>query len=337
MNRWKLFAAGVAFGVACVGCGTAGHLRPATRPSSRPTAHSQAAGSSASPVKGSGLVGKVLAQVRVGAYPDGILAAFGSLWTANLYSGSVSRIDPAVRQATATISVPKGPISLLAADGAIWVADYDAAAVTRIDPATNRVNDRIRVGPKPVSLLVAHGKLWVFNQGDDTASVIDPRTVRVVRTLRIRVAAGFASVHGGLLWVPDFQGGSRKVIAVDPATGRTIRAAEVGSMPVQVGFGLGSGWTGNGPDDTVTRFNPQTGAVQHTIRTPADAGGLLVAGSAVWIASYLADTLTRINPETNSVIGTLALSSEPNDIAALDGYLWVTESGGNEVAVIRPG
>jgi YVTN family beta-propeller protein len=193
--------------------------------------------------------------------------------------------------------VPKGPISLLAADGAIWAADYDGAAVTRIDPATDRVTGGIRVGPKPVSLLVAHGKLWVFNQGDDTASVVDPNTMRVLRTIRVRVAAGFASVHDGLLWVPDFQGGSHKVIAVDPATSRTVRAAQVGSMPVRVGFGMGSGWTGNGPDDTVTRFNP----------------------------------------ETNTAVGTLTIGSEPNDIAALDGYLWVSESGGDEVAVIRPG
>jgi hypothetical protein len=36
------------------------------------------------------------------------------------------------------------------------------------------------------------------------------------------------------------------------------------------------------------------------------------------------------------VTGTVPLGSEPNGIAAFDGYLWVTESGADEVAVVRP-
>jgi DNA-binding beta-propeller fold protein YncE len=115
-----------------------------------------------------------------------------------------------------------------------------------------------------------------------------------------------------------------------------VQTVAVGSMPLQVGFGLGSGWVSNGPDDTVTRFDPATGAVQHTIRTPGDAGGLLIAANAIWVASYQDDTVAEINPVTNSVVGTLALDSEPNGIAELDGYLWVAESGANEVAVVRP-
>jgi hypothetical protein len=86
MNRRKLFVASVAVGVVTVGCGTSGHAGPAAMPSPRPSAQSQAAGTSARPAGGSGVAGKVVAQIRVGNYPDGILPAFGSLWTANLYS-----------------------------------------------------------------------------------------------------------------------------------------------------------------------------------------------------------------------------------------------------------
>src|SRR5579875_3198107 len=191
MNRWKILVASVAAAVVATGCGTTGRAGRLASQSPRPAARSQPAGS---PAGGRGAMGRVLAQIRVGAYPDGIIAAFGSLWTANLNAGSVSRIDPATRQVTATIS-------LLAADGAIWAADYDGATVTRIDPAAGRVTGRIGVGPKPVSLLLARGLLWVFNQGNDTASVVDPHTVRVVRTVRTGVAAGFASGYDGLLWV----------------------------------------------------------------------------------------------------------------------------------------
>lgn len=104
-----------------------------------------------------------------------------------------------------------------------------------------------------------------------------------------------------------------------------------------VGFGASSGWAGNGPDDTVTRFDPATGALQRTIATPADAGDVLPIGGAVWVTSYLGNELVQISVTTNSVAGTIPLDSEPNGIAAFDGYLWVTESGADEVAVIRPG
>src|SRR5215469_1874529 len=175
------------------------------------------AGASASP--GSANVGRVVAQISVGNYPDRIVTGFGSLWTANLYSDSVSRVDPATRRVTATISVPNGPISLLAADGAMWSADWGGTTVTRIDPAANRVTGTIRVGSEPASLAIAGGVLWVFNQGDDTASVVNPRTLRVTRTVHIGIAAGNVVVHAGLLWVLDFQGGSRKLLALDPETG----------------------------------------------------------------------------------------------------------------------
>ena len=217
--------------------------------------------------------GQVLAQIRVGSYPDGIIAAFGSLWTANLNAGSVSRIDPATRLVAATIRVPPGPISLLAAGGAIWAAGYNGATVSRIDPATNRVTATARVGAKPVSLALAGSELWVFNQGDQTVSVLDPRTTKVIRTIRTGVAAGFTASYHGLLWVPDFQGGSRHVLALSPATGGAVRTIDVGSMPVQVGFGQASGWTGNGPDDTVTRFDPVTARCStRSRRRPTRAG-----------------------------------------------------------------
>jgi DNA-binding beta-propeller fold protein YncE len=107
---------------------------------------------------------------------------------------------------------------------------------------------------------------------------------------------------------------------------------------VQVAFGFGSGWVGNGPDDTVTRFDPASGASLRTIKTPGDGGGLVVADGAVWIASFLTNGVSKISPATNSVVGTIRLpsGSEPNGILWLDNYLWVTESGTSDVAVIRP-
>jgi streptogramin lyase len=163
-------------------------------------------------------------------------------------------------------------------------------------------------------------------------------TLRVLRTVRIGIASGFVAVQDGLLWAPDFQGRSRTVLALAPGTGKAVHTVAVGSQPEQVGFGFGSGWVGNGSDDTVTRFDPATGAVVHTIPITGDGAGLLVSDGGVWVAGYVAGSLSKISPASNSVVGTISLplGSEPNDIVAADGYLWVTESEINEVAVIRP-
>jgi virginiamycin B lyase len=348
MYRMTSVLAGAAVVLAVAGCGASGPppsaspgslASPGTPGSLASSASPPARSATAVPAGSPGAaasVGQVLAQIHVGGYPDGITAGFGSLWTANLNSGSVSRIDPASRRVTATIAVPPGPISLLAADGAIWAAGYNGTTVSRIDPARDRVTATIRVGAKPVSLVLARGSIWAFNQGDRTVSVVNLRSMKVTRTIRTDVIAGFASAGAGLIWVPDFQGASNEVLGLSPRTGQAIRKVRAGAQPVNVTFGSGSGWTGNGPDDTVTRFDPASGGVQHTIRTPADAGNVLADGRAVWVTSYLGNELVQISAGTDSVVGAVSLGSEPNGIVTLDGYLWVTESGADEVAVVRP-
>jgi YVTN family beta-propeller protein len=45
--------------------------------------------------------------------------------------------------------------------GSVWVANSYSGTISRIDPATNRVVATIRVGYEPTHFAFARGKVWV--------------------------------------------------------------------------------------------------------------------------------------------------------------------------------
>ena len=73
-------------------------LRPASRASTRRTS-------------------SVTLTQSVGSGPTAVLSAFGSIWVANHFDGTVSRLEPSTGRVQATISVAEGPNSLGAAAG----------------------------------------------------------------------------------------------------------------------------------------------------------------------------------------------------------------------------
>jgi len=79
---------------------------------------------------------------RIAVAPDGAHA-----YTANLTGPSVSVIDLAAGQVTATVPVPVQPTGLaVSADsGTVWVASQTGGALTAIDAATNQVRGSVPV------------------------------------------------------------------------------------------------------------------------------------------------------------------------------------------------
>ena len=83
-------------------------------------------------------------------FPQGVLIAFDSVWTANEFVDTVTRIDPASGEVTEIKATPGlGPQRLAAAGDSIWTSG--AGSVDRIDPATNSVTSHIDAGPAVVS------------------------------------------------------------------------------------------------------------------------------------------------------------------------------------------
>jgi YVTN family beta-propeller protein len=110
-------------------------------------------------------------------------------YVANYGSGTVSVIDTATNQVTATISVGIGPDGVaITPDGsqAYVVNNYDST-VSVIDTATNQVTATISVGIVPYGVAITPDgtQAYVTNAGNDTVSVIDTATNQVTATISV--------------------------------------------------------------------------------------------------------------------------------------------------------
>ena len=93
----------------------------------------------------------------------------GSVWVANVKSGSVSRVDPASMRVTATYTVggagggvPANPEMVAVWHGRLWVADGQQGVVVALDPATGQQMGDARAVPGVIRQLVIDGggTLW---------------------------------------------------------------------------------------------------------------------------------------------------------------------------------
>jgi len=106
--------------------------------------------------------------VDVGQGPFGVGVGDGSVWVANVKSGSVSRVDPASMRVTATYTVggagagvAANPEMVAVWHGRLWVADGQQGVVVALDPATGQQTGMpVQVPGVIRQLVVAGGSLW---------------------------------------------------------------------------------------------------------------------------------------------------------------------------------
>ncbi|MEU6142140.1 BTAD domain-containing putative transcriptional regulator [Streptomyces sp. NPDC047081] len=112
-------------------------------------------------------------------------------------------------------------------------------------------------------------------------------------------------------------------------------AVPVGQSPDGLAWGAGSVWVANSGDDSVSRIDPDTRAVQ---LIPVGAGPVAVAvsGDDVWVANSGDGTVSRINASVNRVVDTVRVGNLPSAIGAGRGGVWVALSGDNAVRRIDP-
>ena len=105
-----------------------------------------------------------VAAIPVGTGPVAVTYAFGSIWVANTFDGTISRIDTKKNVVVGTIPVGGSPLGVAAAGGRLWAADGAAGRLVAIDPATNLVDRRVEVGSPPVAIEAGRTALWMSVQ-----------------------------------------------------------------------------------------------------------------------------------------------------------------------------
>jgi branched-chain amino acid transport system substrate-binding protein len=230
--------------------------------------------------------------------PTAVAVGVGGVWVGNgdtsrgdIFTESVSRLDPESAITVETIELPRGRTrpsgyefsrrQIAVTGSAVWAINPDLS-VSRIDPRTNRLVARV-AGMRAANIAAGSEGVWIVEEGG--IAEIDPRTNAVARRIDVPAESLAAlAVGAGAVWIADPEGGS--VWRVDPAAR---------------------------PDDVVLRQIPLDRWV----------GEVAFGEGAVWATNEIADKVYRIDPRTNEPEVFTGLTA-PRGVAVGEGSTWIT-------------
>lgn len=146
---------------------------------------------------------------------------------------------------------------------------------------------------------------------------------------------GIESVHGvtfdgAHVW---FASGD-KLNALDPGTGKTLRALDVAAH-------AGTAFDGEHlyqiAEKRIQKIDPKTGRVLATIPAPAGGGdsGLAWAEGSLWVGHYRERKIHQIDPETGEILRSIETNRFVTGVSWVDGELWHGTWEGDESEVRR--
>src|SRR5438128_3449817 len=133
---------------------------------------------------------------------------------------------------------------------------------------------------------------------------------------------GADSVHGVTydgqnVW---FAAGDR-LIAFDPASGKTLRSIEVAAH-------AGTAFDGQHlfqlAENRIQKIDPKTGRVLATIPAPGHGGdsGLAWAEGTLWVGQYRDRKIHQVDPDTGAILRTIESNRFVTGVTWVDGELW---------------
>jgi hypothetical protein len=157
-------------------------------------------------------------------------------------------------------------------------------------------------------------------------AALDPDTGGLTSLIAAETAPSNVAVGEGAVWVLSTQ--NRTVSRVDPKNQAVTRPIRTRGVPTDIAAGAGALWIGNGGGRgegnftvSISRVDPGTGAVTHTVRLPDKAGGartarfnwgfadIAVGAGAVW-ALNPDHTVSRIDPRTGKLLATIDVDAD---------------------------
>jgi glutamine cyclotransferase len=116
-----------------------------------------------------------------------------------------------------------------------------------------------------------------------------------------------------------FAAGTR-LIAFDPATGKTLRSIAV---PADAGTAFDGRHFFQLAEDRIQKIDPETGRVLATIPAPGGGcSGLTWAEGTLWVGQYRDRKIHQIDPESGKVLRTIESNRFVTGVTWVDGELW---------------
>ncbi|HKO00410.1 MAG TPA: PQQ-binding-like beta-propeller repeat protein [Thermoanaerobaculia bacterium] len=141
---------------------------------------------------------------------------------------------------------------------------------------------------------------------------------------------GGVTCDGERVW---FAGGD-KLVAFDPASGKTVRSIEVAAH-------AGTAFDGTHffqlAEDRIQKIDAQTGEVLATIPAPGHGGdsGLTWAEGTLWVGHYRERKIYQIDAETGAILRTIESNRFVTGVTWTDGELWHATWEGEESDIRR--
>lgn len=178
----------------------------------------------------------------------------------------------------------------------------------------------VRTGQAPCGIAARAGSLWVGVYGAGTLLRVGSSGqveahVRVGRSA-CRVAVGPAAV-----WITRDQ--AAELVRVSLGSGR-VKRVHVAPQPFDVLLAAGFAWVTSWEDGTVSKIDPDQGAVIATVRVGPTATGLAWCGRWIWVGHGRSATrITRLDPKTLRA-RQIDIGATPEWPHCIRGALWVT-------------
>src|SRR5262252_3596409 len=132
-------------------------------------------------------------------------------------------------------------------------------------------------------------------------------------------------------------GAGDKVIAFDPANGKTVRSIDVACH-------AGTAFDGKHlfqiAEDRIHKIDAATGRVLSTIPAPGGGGdsGLAWAEGTLWVGQYRDRKIHQIDPRTGTILRTIESNRFVTGVTWIDGELWhgTLEAGESDLRRVDP-
>lgn len=286
------------------------------------------------------------------------VTGFGSLWTYDVGSGEILRVDSGTHRVVARIPFTTGQpdVALATAAGAVWAvpaqpithtpvpAHPSASVLTRIDPHSNRVTARVTLRAPDGATLTASGiiagrrALWVW--GAAGAQRVDPAEGRVSAVVKVPndQLKGVTATDTRLYVVTELG----RLVTFDARTGARLASILVPAPTYEETLvAAGDAIVIDRQDGAIASIDPMSGRTHWSARLGRQPEDLAIAGGRLWVlltGDAHHDLLLALDPATGRTTIRLVLpTSRARGLAGARAAPLITTTGGGVLIPTPPG
>ena len=223
---------------------------------------------------------------------------------ASIYTDSVAIVDLQTSSLQTRLKVGANPDALALAGGSLWVAERGADAVAPIDLGSMKLGEAIPVASRPVALIASPdgSVLYAADQGANAVSVIDLRQRKEsVRIPTGTAPSALALAPDGTLFVADAF--ANDVTVIDTRANAAIAHIPVGVFPRAIAIASGKAYVANWADSTVSVIDVRSRKVVQRLHTGDQPAALAASedGTRIYVAVSGDNALQTIDVSSGAI------------------------------------